>query len=70
MPIDSVLLADEIDCLLLDSVTFQQEFIDFTEQGWEQAKKENEEFFKKPFNQNKNLRGHIFTCFLYRQSHY
>ncbi|BCC19774.1 hypothetical protein BCM0075_4544 [Bacillus cereus] len=63
MPIDSVLLADEIDCLLLDSVTFQQEFIDFTEQGWEQAKKENEEFFKKAVQSKQEFEGTYLYLF-------
>ncbi|MED4697210.1 SAVED domain-containing protein [Peribacillus frigoritolerans] len=46
IPFDSVLLADEIGTLLLDAVSLQEEFTDFSPTGWEQAKKKNQEFFQ------------------------
>ncbi|WP_046180580.1 SAVED domain-containing protein [Domibacillus tundrae] len=47
IPVDSILLADEIDIALLDAVSLQDEMTDFSLEGWEQAKRDNEEFFKK-----------------------
>ncbi|PLT29315.1 SAVED domain-containing protein [Peribacillus deserti] len=47
IPFDSILLTDEIDMAILDAVSFQDEFTDFTSTGWVQAKKDNEDFFKK-----------------------
>ncbi|WP_285767515.1 SAVED domain-containing protein [Peribacillus sp. SI8-4] len=64
MPFDSILLNEEIDTLFLDAVSFQEEFIDFSKAGWEEAKKHNEEFFKRIVKAKKEFSGtklFIFT---------
>lgn len=62
MPVDSILLSKETNCLLLDAVSLQEEFTDFTEEGWSAAKKENEDFFRKVVNSKKENEGaHLFV---------
>ncbi|MED4632866.1 SAVED domain-containing protein [Peribacillus frigoritolerans] len=57
MPFDSILLVDEIDTLLLDAVSLQKEFTDFSEEGWEEARKQNEEFFERIVQAKKEYSG-------------
>lgn len=57
IPFDSVLLAEEIDMVLLDAVSFQDEFTDFSPAGWRQAKKDNEEFFRKVVQSKREYSG-------------
>lgn len=63
IPFDSVLLAEEVDMALLNAVAFQDEFIDFSPTGWEQAKKENEEFVEKIAQAKKEYPGAMLCIF-------
>jgi hypothetical protein len=63
MPVDSILLSKETNCLLLDAVSLQEEFTDFTEEGWTAAKKENEDFFRKVVNSKKEHEGTYLFVF-------
>lgn len=63
MPVDSILLSKETSCLLLDAVSFQEEFTDFTQEGWDTAKKDNEDFFRKVVNSKRENEGTYLYVF-------
>lgn len=63
MPIDSILLSEEIDTLILDSVALQDEFTDFSPEGWVQARKENEELFEKIVQSKREYAGTYLYLF-------
>jgi len=63
IPLDTILLSDEIDTLILDAVAIQEEFTDFSPEGWELAKKENEEFFQKIVQSKREYTGAYLYIF-------
>ncbi|WP_078593154.1 SAVED domain-containing protein [Evansella clarkii] len=63
MPVDSILLSKETNCLLLDAVSLQEEFTDFTEEGWKTAKNDNEDFFRKVVNSKRENEGTYLFVF-------
>lgn len=63
MPLDSILLSEEIDALILDSVAIQEEFTDFSPEGWIKAKKENEELLKKIVQSKREYAGTFLYIF-------
>ncbi|MRX71958.1 SAVED domain-containing protein [Bacillus lacus] len=63
IPFDTVLLSEEIDTLILDAVALQEEFVDFSNEGWKKAKKENEEFFKEIVKSKREYAGTFLYIF-------
>lgn len=46
-PIDEILLSGELNSLLVATIQYQEEFLDFSPDGWQQGKIKNEELFKQ-----------------------
>lgn len=46
-PIDEIILSKELNTFLIASIQFQEEFTDFTSEGWLKGKENNEELLKK-----------------------
>ncbi|PJW18888.1 SAVED domain-containing protein [Geobacillus sp. WSUCF-018B] len=62
-PIDHISIADQINCLLMDAVSLQEEFNDFSKEGWQEAKKKNEEFYTEVMKVKQKYDGATITVF-------
>lgn len=62
-PIDHIEIAGQIESVMVDSVTLQDEFTDFSRGGWEKAKKQNDEFYERLMDIKKKHEGASIAFF-------
>ncbi|RKD26475.1 hypothetical protein BEP19_16690 [Ammoniphilus oxalaticus] len=46
-PLDEIILSEELNNLLIANIQYQEELMDFTDEGWLEAKKKNKELYAK-----------------------
>lgn len=62
-PIDYIVLSQQIDSVLMECISHQEQFIDFSAEGWEKGKKDNERVYNEfidSYKVHNGVRGEIF----------
>lgn len=62
-PIDHISLSSQIDSILIDAVSLQDEFTNFSQEGWQEAKRVNEDFYKNVMEVKKKYDGTMISIF-------
>jgi hypothetical protein len=62
-PIDQIVLSQQIDSVLLECISYQEQFTDFTPEGWSKGKEDNEKIYKtfmEYYKVHNGVRAEIF----------